>query len=211
MVRPDIFEPGSWVKIMALTAVRSKYVTNLIGHKAGQYLAVELPQSAGMPVRMTDGTVWAVTFVSRGFLFSFSANVLGTSKSPFPVLYLSYPKAVEETALRREKRFPVRMEAYLNVRAGEAEPEVWPVVLMDISEGGCLLEMARPLSPETDLTLDLVLPSVGPVVGLLAEIRNSRMEGDVFLAGVSFTDYGEDGRTKLRTYVNSLAESHVRV
>ena len=211
MIRSDIFVPGSRVKIVALTAAKSRFVTSLIGFKPGQYLTVELPLTAGVSARMADGTDWAVTFVSRGYLYSFAASVLGTSRSPFPVLYLSYPTAAEEIPLRREKRFPVRMEAYLNLNSGEAEPEIWPTVLHDISEGGCLLESARPLVVGAELTLDLVLPGVGPVVGLAAEVRNCGMEDDVFLAGMSFTEYGEEGRTKLRNYVNCLVEARVRV
>jgi c-di-GMP-binding flagellar brake protein YcgR len=211
MVKSDIFVPGSRVKIVALAAAKSRYVTSLIGYKPGQYLAVELPLTAGITARMADGTVWSVTFVSRGYLYSFSASVMGTSRSPFPVLYFSYPIAVEETPLRREKRFPVRMEAYLNLGSGEAEPEIWPAVLQDISEGGCLIESARPLAVGAELTLDLVFPVVGPAVGLAAEVRNSGVEGDVFMAGLSFTEYGEEGRTKLRNYLNCLVEAHIRV
>ncbi len=209
MFSPDIFVPGLRLKMVALSSLKSKFVTYLIGYKVRKYLVVERPLSGGVPARLEQGTEWSVNFVHQGQIYGFNTQILGASAAPVPLTFLGYPESVERTELRQSQRYPVQLATVFRPETQDGGP--FNGVIVDISEGGCLMAATVGLPAGSSLSLQLDLPTQGEAKGLTAEIKSLRGQEGRYLMGLCFTDFGDDGYPKLKAYIESLRAMALRI
>lgn len=210
--QPEIFVPGLRLKLVALSQVKSRLVTHVVGYKANKYIVAEYPLVSGSFARMEEGLGWAANFVHEGIIFGFTTYILGSIKHPIPLIFLSYPDSVERIELRQTQRYPVQIKAVYSFETPSPESDHRPnqATVRDISEGGCLL--ASPVSHpmETVLNLDLDLPAQGTIKGVAAEVKSCREEAGEYLLGLSFADMTDEGLEKIRAYTKSLEAMALR-
>ena len=213
MVSPDIFTPGVKIKLMALTTVKSKMSASLLGYKAGKYLIVDQPMVRGLPFRMEDGTDWSVNFLNKGTIVSFTARVLGVSRMPFPLVFLSYPEQAELTSLRQDRRYPVDIRAVCRLSDPEGGGrKLEPGLVRDISEGGCQMLVGVSYNVGDLVELSLDLPERGPLAGILAEVKSCREVGDRHLLGLSFAvGVSRESYLALKGFIYSLGTIPLRI
>ncbi len=213
MIETAVFEPGLRVSVVAMSAIKAKFVSYLIGYKPDEYVILEHPLTGGVPIRLEEGTFWAVNFVSRGSIFSFQAQVLYTIRYPIRLVFVGYPASLDRTGLRQNDRYPVRIKADFCREKNQDGPEkkILPGVICDISTGGCLLETPE-LSPiGTLIRLNMTLPEQGVVENLASEVKTNLTRDDKRFMGLRFTDPAGEGYKKLMAFVNSLGALPIRI
>jgi c-di-GMP-binding flagellar brake protein YcgR len=213
MVNPDIFTPGVKIKLMALTTVKSKMSTTLVGVKPNKYLIVEQPTVRGLPYRMEEGTDWSANFLNKGTIVGFSARVLGASRHPYPLVFFNYPDQAELTSLRQDKRYPVNLKAVCHlvepVETGR-KPEAG--LVRDISEGGCQMLTGSRFNVGDLLELTLDLPDRERLTGVLVEVKSCRDLGGRFILGLSFAvGFSRESYLALKGFINSLGAVPLRI
>lgn len=209
---PNIFKPGLRFNAIALQAVKSKFASNFAGYKHDQYIVIEHPIIDGVPMRLEEGTVWIIYFVHNGFIYEFTSQIIGATKSPFPLTFLSYPNSIDRTDLRIEKRYPVEVEAEFYLDPEEIGRENWlKGTIQDISLKGCQLKTKIPLLPGTIVHLALSLHDQGEIKNMTATAKNCRKAGDSYLVGLSFFDFTTPDYEKWSDYITRLIAVSLRV
>ena len=215
MFNPNLFVPGLRIKVMARSSAKSRMITQLVGYKPKRYLALEPPVVNGVHVRMEKGTEWTVSFINEGTVYSFASWVLGASAHPFHLLFLSYPKEVEQAGLREGKRFPVNIQTLCAPFHQGPEESFQPSqgIIRDISDGGCQLATTREFKPGQRIDLTLALPDQEPLKKLPAEVMSSRELGEgKYLLGLSFTaGLASDEYKRLKSFLANLSALPLRI
>ena len=206
-----IFSPGPRVKLIAMSSIRTKLVTTLVGYEIDKYIIIGQPTLKGVAARMAEGTDWSVNFIHEGDIYIFNSFVIGNSRLPFPLTFMSYPKKIDRSSLRAGKRFPVHIRAsYTRDGAAAGDPnEPAFGVIIDISEGGCLFKTAFPYRVGELMNLTMSISRNEKLEGIKAEIKNSReVSNGIYLVGLKFIfDLTGENNGKLREMValmNSL-------
>lgn len=196
---PDALISGTGIRLLALETTKSKWSTTLVGARPGRYIIVEMPKMGGAPVKLDDGTHWAVNFISKGSVYSFNTEVLGYTYRIVPLLFLSYPREVEVANLRNEKRYPVNIPAVSKITSVPPEqreaPEeddkpAWPegevnTLVVDLSEGGFMMISPEPLPIEATVESTFHLPQNKLISGIQAVVKTSRGKPGGYLIGLS--------------------------
>ena len=55
----------------------------------------------------------------------FATQVIASARNPFPLTFITYPDSVDRIESRREKRYPVEIEAKFYLDVKELGPENW--------------------------------------------------------------------------------------
>lgn len=208
----NIFKPGLHFNAIALQAVKSKFASNFAGYKHNQYIVIEHPIVDGRPMRLEEGTVWIIYFVHNGFIYEFTAQVIGATKSPFLLTFLSYPDSIDRTDLRLERRYPVEIEAEFYLDLEEIGPENWlKGTIQDISLKGCQLKTKISLLPGTIIHLALSLRDQGEIKNITATAKNCQKAGDIFVVGLSFFNFTTQDYEKWSDYITRLNAVSLRV
>lgn len=193
---PDVLICGTGIRLMALETTKSKWTTVLIGAKPGRYLVAEMPKVAGAPVKLDEGTCWAVNFISKGAVYSFNTEVLGYTYRMAPLLFLAYPEEVEVANLRTEKRYPVNIPVVCRVTGlpdaleGEERrviPSPLKALAVDISEGGFMMACPSPLEQEATIEATFHLPKEEPITGIQAVVRTCRGKAGGYFIGLAYS------------------------
>lgn len=224
---PDVLISGTTIRLLALETTKSKWTTILIGARPGRYLIVEMPKMGGAPVKLDDGTKWAVNFISKGAVYSFNSEILGYTYRLVPLLFLSYPQQVEVANLRNEKRYPVNIPAISKVvlpppdfkgaseeengAAALPEGEISTLVV-DISEGGFMMISPVALPPETTIEAVFHLPQGDPIAGLQAVVKTCRGKPGGFLTGLSLAQSNPpEAISRLGNFITSIENMPLRL
>jgi len=170
--------------------------STLLGWKERAWLICEWPFHFGQAVPCETGTHCLVRYLVAGKLVAYESEVCMAQMSPLPLLYLAFPRRIEEIHLRKDVRVPsneplllmqdIHRNATLALPNGSA-----PIggLLQDISLSGCRIILQR---PRTDVVLgatvhlEFELIGIGHVAHLAGAIKNIA-EGDGALSlGIEF-------------------------
>jgi c-di-GMP-binding flagellar brake protein YcgR len=163
--------------------IRAK--TRLVGVKPGRYLIFDMPLFDGTAAFTVSGEPCIVRFVDEGQVVGFSSRVIQIHYDPTPLVFIDYPRDLEQINLRARPR--LRTSIPSTVRGPGLGEELAPGVLMDLSEGGArILTSVRPGRLEP-LTVSFGMPSGRSFNDLAAEVVsvNDRHQ-DKFEIGVRF-------------------------
>jgi c-di-GMP-binding flagellar brake protein YcgR len=105
---------------------------DMVGGLRNEYLIVALPLVAGIRDRCREGNLLTFRYMSEGAIVGFRSSVIQYLVKPYSLLFIEYPKRLEEHQLRRSKRVSCSFPATLKV--GD---RAFKGVIVDISSGGC--------------------------------------------------------------------------
>jgi len=171
------------------------YGTTLLGWKSHAWLVCEWPLQLGYDQPMAGGTPCTVSYFHEGKLVGYRSEIRDVIISPVPLLFVAYPKAVEEIHLRKHIRVPADGPILL-MRAGHGASEsVLPTgdyfggLLQDLSESGCSVVLVqRPawLGPGATVRLEFELPGLGHITNLSGIVKNIDMRNGSEKIGIEF-------------------------
>jgi len=176
--------------------------STLLGWKAQAWLICEWPFHFGQAVPCETGTSCLVRAMVAGKLVAYQSEVRMTQMSPLPLLYLAFPKRIEEIHLRKEVRVASN-EPLLLVQGVQGDVRLAlangssPIggLLQDISLSGCRVVVQR---QRTDVTLgatiylEFELIGIGHITHLAGSIKNIAERDGALSIGIEFRFNGKE-------------------
>lgn len=170
--------------------------TTLLGWKEHAWLVCEWPLQLGHDRRIAGGTPCTISYFHEGKLVGYRSEIRDVIISPVPLLFVAYPKTVEEMHLRKHLRVPANEPIVLMSADHESVREaVLPTngyfggLLKDISEGGCSVALVRRpawLRSRATVHLEFELPGLGHITNLTGVVKNIDMGDGNEMIGIEF-------------------------
>lgn len=181
---------------LALGQQKVVYGTTLLGWKDHAWLVCEWPIQLGHDHLIARGTPCTVSYFHDGKLVGYRSEIRDLMTSPVPLLFIAYPKTVEEMHLRKHLRV-LTNEPILLMRADHdsVSESVLPTsnyfggLLKDLSEGGCSVALVRRpawLRSGATVRLEFELPGLGHVTNLTGIVKNAEMRDGSEMIGIEF-------------------------
>lgn len=177
-----------------------------VGMERGRFIVVRTPtmsELGGIEVKLFGGNRVVVRFVYSGTVFGFETSIIEAVSSPFRLLYLAYPKVVNERNIRSNRRVNTTLPAKLGSGENTCDGTV-----TDISITGCQFETRTGRIPDSlgarvgsDIDITLQLPGVAGEFQITGQIKNIRKEGKNTELGVAFGDLEENVQLAIDEYV----------
>ncbi|MDF0666439.1 MAG: flagellar brake protein [Nitrospira sp.] len=170
--------------------------STLLGWKDHAWLVCEWPIQLGHDQPVAAGTPCTVSYLLDGKLVGYRSEIRDLITSPVPLLFVAFPKAVEEMHLRKHLRVSTN-EPVLLIRAdsGNASESALPTsnyfggLLKDLSQGGCSVVLVRRpawLCPGATVRLEFELPGLGHITNLTGVVKNADMREGSEMIGIEF-------------------------
>lgn len=181
---------------LTLDQQKITYGSTLLGWKDHAWLICEWPLQLGHDQPISGGTACTVTYLHEGKLVGYRSEIRDVLNAPVPLLFLAYPKTVEEMHMRKHVRVPSN-EPILLMRTDQGHPSESSVptsdyfggLLKDLSEGGCSVALVtRPswLCPGSTVRLEFELPGLGHITNLTGVVKNSDPRHGSAMVGIEF-------------------------
>ncbi|MAL84030.1 MAG: glycosyltransferase [Idiomarina sp.] len=192
--------PGDMIDVEFAAATKVRTKLQLVGFDTGNYLLLKQPNpriDGSYADVLFEGNPVIVRLVlegETGECIAFKTNIRAVSNIPFRLLYLDYPKQVENRALRAQKR--VRTHIPVDVTADNSQTDsrkkLASGVVVDISSAGCRI-LFKAQSEGSNVTHMNIKISIGSgsqkdLLTLSGQIMNQRKERGMISVGVRFTD-----------------------
>lgn len=176
--------------------------STLLGWKARAWLICEWPFHFGQAVPCETGTQCLVRSMVAGKLVAYQSEVCMAQMSPLPLLYLAFPRRIEEIHLRKDARVAsneplllmhgVLSGATLALRNGSA-----PIggLLQDLSLSGCRIILQRSRADVVlgdTVYLEFELIGIGHVAHLAGTIKNIAERDGALSLGIEFRFNGKE-------------------
>lgn len=170
--------------------------STLLGWKERAWLICEWPFHFGQAVPSETGTHCLVRYLVAGKLVAYESEVCMAQMSPLPLLYLAFPRTIEEIHLRKDVRVPSN-EPLLLMQATQGNATLVlpngsaPMggLLQDLSKSGCRIIVQRrraDVALGTTVHLEFELIGIGHVVHLAGAIRNIAERDGAVSLGIEF-------------------------
>jgi c-di-GMP-binding flagellar brake protein YcgR len=176
--------------------------STLLGWKAQAWLICEWPFHFGQAVPCETGTPCLVRTMVAGKLVAYQSEVRMTQMSPLPLLYLAFPKRIEEIHLRKEVRVASH-EPLLLVQGVQGDVRLAlpnrsaPIggLLQDLSLSGCRIVVQRQRTNVTlgaTIYMEFELIGIGHVTHLAGSIKNIAERDGTLSLGIEFRFNGKE-------------------
>lgn len=187
----------------------TRYYVKLIGFQKGQAVLVTTPVVDGMTLLMKEGKTFVVRAFSGKSAFAFTASVLKATNTPFPHLFLAYPRCVRGLVVRKGTRVRTRVIAAAT-RPQDAPGESVAVTIVNISTSGAMLTARAPLGKKGDtlaIKFKLSLNDIESYLDIETVLRNveagaaTEQGAAQWQHGVEFREVAQQDLLMLTAYI----------
>ncbi len=177
--------------------------TKICGWREKDFLILATPVVDGKLIDVTCGDNMTVRFVNDGIVYGFNSVLLGKLSHPRHLWVMTYPDLCERLSLRKSLRVPLLLLAAV----GGTEEKVF---VLDLSEGGALLEFNEELRVGDRKVLSFVLPNGRAVTGLGVIVKNVSKAENSLKVGTAFDEESREACAAIREFLAKVgAESKV--
>ena len=162
---------GLMVQLQSERFVDSRLSAKLIGYLVNEAVIVTMPTVAQESFHVREGDRFVCRALSGRVALAFRTHVLQVARTPFPHLYLAYPKGVETATVRKALRLQVQQQVVL-----KKNDEQEQALMVDISLLGAGAVAKAQFAAVSD-ALALLLPplqSGGADVAIPVTVRSIR-------------------------------------
>jgi len=176
--------------------------STLLGWKERAWLICEWPFHFGQAVPCEIGTHCLVRYMVAGKLVAYHSEVCMAQMSPLPLLYLEFPRKIEEIHLRKDARVASN-EPLLLIQGTHGDATIAlpngsaPIggLLQDLSLSGCRIILQRPRADVVlgaTVYLEFELIGIGHVAHLAGTIKNIAERDGALSLGIEFRFNGKE-------------------
>ncbi len=179
-----------------LNGQKVMYGSTLLGWKDHAWLVCEWPLQLGHDQVVAGGTSCTLSYLHEGKLVGYRSEIRELMVSPVPLLFVAFPKTVEEMHLRKHLRVsanePILLMSAAHDRTSNAAlptSNYLGGLLKDLSASGCSVVIAqRPswLRQGSTLQLEFELPGLGHVTNLTGIVKNTDTQQGGNAIGIEF-------------------------
>ncbi len=193
------------------TVSLERHVVKLIGWVDGVSVLVTTPMANGLRVPLRENDTIVARIFAGQKAFGFSSAVERVCKIPFDYLHLSFPEAVQGSAIRKSPRVRTRIIASVADRDAGDGAERQSGVIVNLSADGALLKTRQPLGDKGKrlaLSFRVSLHKVDAYLTVDAVVRSafedeepSRDDAAVFNHGLQFEDLAPNDTVILQSLI----------
>ncbi len=178
----------------------------LAGWVQGAFVLATSPQLRSLDLSSNDDCI--IRFLKEGSAFGFQTAMLVKQQYPLPLIFLKYPEEVKSMPFRKTKRVKTNIQAKLMKQKGEKEFITDDARIVDISETGCLLEVAASKFNETEVNSNyfLTFMILDKSLEIDCLVRGHKIWKSNYLLGSEFFDLGQDTQELLKSFVGMFTE-----
>lgn len=200
-------EPGKYMDLQINHPVALRLKLMLVGYELGKYILLKYPKvthNSEYKDVLVEGNVIIVRYLlegSKGECFAFRSAVKNVSTYPEKLLFLEYPKKIENRQLRTQQRTSIHLPAVIMIEEDENSKEMkLHGAIVDISLKGCGFTFKSKSTStnvnKRDVFVCLQTPA-GVDMKISAKVRNSRNDKGVVSVGIQFIGENEQLPTLL--------------
>ncbi len=151
-----------------------------------------------------------VKYMHKGVVYGFKAEILNMVSSPSKLMFVSYPKAIEEQKGNAASRHECILPAV--TMFGN---ELIEMVIVDISKEGCQCAIKASV-PKNESLFGLIqvnksidikaqFPGAADKIALVGKIRNISKDTDKIVVGVMFEEMPQDVKARLEKFTSLIS------
>ncbi|MCP9473512.1 MAG: flagellar brake protein [Nitrospira sp.] len=193
----DFLTVGLPIKLSLLVGDRKVvHGSTLLGWKESAWLICEWPSQLDWVSGLAENTPCTLSYLRHGTLVGCRTEIRGAVATPVPLLFLAYPRQVEEMHLRQHPRVSSHEPAVVSrvvsrskERGGIVPGDHLGGLVKDLSIGGCRLVLERVPSwvrIGSSIHLEFELPGVGHVTNLTGMVKSIDKAEEGNVIGVEF-------------------------
>lgn len=187
--------------------------SELVGMRHNQYLIIVMQQDmSGIRPEVLKESQIIIRYLYRGSVYGFRTSVLNLMNTPDRLVFLSYPKKIEEFRVRSSPRFECILPAVTSVEDLDGE-----TVVIDISIDGCRcvvksasLEDADAFYKTMDInreaSLKVQFPGAGERYELTGSTMNINKDADRVAFGMLFGPLKTVTKKRLEDFIALISE-----
>lgn len=208
-------EPGMDIDV-EIEGTQTRQRGHFVGMEPGQYLILAVPETKipdGMASKFVPGKPVTVHYFYRGTAYRFESPVLATFLQPAHLVFLRYPRTIEEHCIEERRRVDCYLPASLKLGDRLVDGTV-----TDISATGCRCRLKNATLDAVGVGLDaipLMLAIIFPQLGDQSEftlntvIRNRQQDREKTEMGLEFMGLSDELRRKLARSISNIEnDSH---
>ncbi len=183
---------------------RTKF--KLVGALDNQYLILKLPQQAlkNAAVNYKPDIQLVARYLYKGRIFGFRSTILVLSSVPDKLIYIAYPKIIDERNVRKKPRIVCLLPAKL-----VCDDKQFNGTIIDISASGCswrsseiTYERRQELVFDGPQSLSINFPGISEPVTLTCVDKNTKQESELMCIGLAFIEINEVDYRVLEDYLH---------
>ncbi len=193
--------------VLRFEGTEARLNSKLIGEAWGEFLIVRAPKVASADMLLSRGDPIKVIFIHDGTIYGFLSKYLHQVRVPAPLLFISYPDAMD----RHEMRKNLRIDCSIPATIQTAEETVCRGVISDLSTGGCRITMNLEGSDrlpsfelEKSVLIAIEMLGIRPDKGIPGVIKNLRHDAKKTHVGVEFSTSDADILSRIQEYVENV-------
>lgn len=198
--RIQLFElqPGRSLDLQINHPVPLRLKLSLIGYELGKYIILKYPKGASTSEYndvLIEGNVLIVRYLmegNKGECFAFRSTIKTITQYPERLLFIDYPKQIENRQLRHQQRTSIHLPAAITLEEADSKKTTKiNGVIGDISAKGCGFTFKTKSSSAKVNKRDIFVCLQSPVDGevkVAARVCNSRNDNGTVSVGIQFID-----------------------
>lgn len=205
-----LIELGTQLQL-EIGGVASRFKSNLVGIEPGEYLIIKTPTAAAsdsIKKKLFRGNEIIVRYLYKGTVFGFQSQLIEATFTPISLLYVEYPKIIENHDLRSQERIDCFLPSKIKIRDEEIQGTI-----LDINERGCRC-LIKALKGETlpsvqvdeQVTLKCQFPGVGDEKVVSGKVRNISCDEHETALGIEFHEITPEVQKVIAQYISTVKE-----
>lgn len=131
---------------------KRRHYSKVIGYLQEHSVLITTPRLEGNVMIVRESQVVIVRMMTGNQVYGFTTQVLSANLKPYPYLHLAYPKDMQHITVRKAERIHTRLMGTAELETGEGEDNSnHSVVIIDISTGGAMIEVKKPIGAVGDI------------------------------------------------------------
>lgn len=191
-------QPGKTLDLQINHPVPLRLRLTLVGYELGKYILLKYPKvarAADYKDVLIAGNVMIVRYLmegNKGECFAFRSSIKSISLSPEKLLFLEYPKKIENRQLRTQQRTSIRIPSTIMLEGnGYEDGARISGIIGDISAKGCGFTFQSKSDKTKVNKRDIIVCIQTPIDGEVrvpAKVCNSRNINGTVNVGILFID-----------------------
>lgn len=186
-----------------------RHKSTLIGKDHDHFLIVKAPATESRE-QFREETEIVIRYVYEGSIYGFKSQIILAIEEPIDVLFIKFPKEIEDYNLRSHKRFECHLPSRIQVRTRhQGRKLIFRGITNDLSKGGCRVLISQtelewvnePVKIQSNVELFLVLPGHQEELGFGGIVRNISQDQEGLALGIQFAELNPKSSAGLNKYL----------
>ena len=211
--RRIFIELGSQIQIQ-IEGVAFRFKSTLVGMESDECLIIKTPMVpsnapfTSIQHKLFPGIQIVARYLYKGTVFGFQSKLIKAITSPLRLLFVEYPKIIENYDLRSEERtdcfLPAKIEIWNQKEHG---------AILDISERGCrclIKALEGKILPyiqiDERITLRCQFPGIEDDQVVSGNVKNFSRDKEEMILGIEFHEIATGLKTIIDQYVSNIKQ-----